>query len=231
MCDGDACCGCRTVCYWLVCAVIAADRFIARSSTDREAWLWNRSQGITATAVSRGFTASGFAEVVAQMENPRPITPSALMEWGNIREPHIAQIVKERYGVFGNDWLISKGGPLSSDRWQMCTPDGLSLDHALIGEYKTSGKPLDKIPAHYMRQCQWQMYVCDAERLLFAYELRLDAPGGMYAPGFDVHCQFVERDEKFIKELIVVAEKLQTINVYKSWEEREGIENGYLADS
>jgi hypothetical protein len=104
------------------------------------------------------------------------------------------------------------------------------LDHTLIGEYKTSGKPLDKIPAHYMRQCQWQMYVCDAERLLFAYELRLDAPGG-FAPSFDVHCQWVERDDKLIKSLIDVAEKLQTINVYSSWTEREELENGYLADS
>ena len=212
--------------------MIAADRFIARSSTDREAWLWNRSQGITATAVSRGFTASGFAEVVAQMENPRPVMPSAVMEWGNIREPHIAQTIFERYSIMPNDWLISKGGPLSPDRWQMATPDGLCWHdgHKTIGEYKTSGKPLDKIPAHYMRQCQWQMYVCDAERLLFAYELRLDAPGN-FAPGFDVHCQFVERDDKLIKSLIEVAEKLQTVNVYKSWEEREGMENGYLADS
>jgi hypothetical protein len=107
----------------------------------------------------------------------------------------------------------------------MATPDGLSLDHKMIGEYKTTGKPLDKISALYMRQVQWQLYVTDAEQCVFAYELRLDAPGG-FAPGFDVECQIVERDDKLIKELVSIAEKVQQVNVYKSWEEREEIENG-----
>ena len=205
-------------------AVIEVDRFLVRSS-DREAWLWHRSQGVTATMVARAFTPAGFAEVVAQMENPIEVTETSYMSWGNLREPYIAEVVKERFGVMPNDWVISKGGKLSPDRWQMATPDGLSLDHKVIGEYKTTGKPLDKISALYMRQVQWQLYVTDAESCVFAYELRLDAPGG-FAPGFDVECQVVERDEKLIKELVAVAEKVQQINVYKSWDEREEIENG-----
>ena len=205
-------------------AVIDVDRFLVRSS-DRQAWLWHRSQGVTATMVARAFTLAGFAEVVAQMENPEEVTPNAYMEWGNQREPYIAEVVKERFGVMPNDWVISKGGKLSPDRWMMSTPDGLSLDHKVIGEYKTTGKPLDKISALYMRQVQWQLYVTDAESCVFAYELRLDAPGG-FAPGFDVECQVVERDEKLIRELVAVAEKVQQINVYKSWDEREEIENG-----
>ena len=209
--------------------MIEADRFLVRSS-DREAWLWHRSQGVTATMVAKAFTPAGFAEVVAEMENPREVTPNAYMTWGNEREPYIAQVVKERYGLLPNDWLISAGISLSPDRWMMATPDGLSLDHTMIGEYKTSGKPLDKIPAHYMRQIQWQMWVTDAERCVFAYELRLDAPGG-FAPGFDVDCQIVERDDKLIKELVSVAEKLQTVNVYKSWDEREELQDGDMADA
>jgi len=206
--------------------MIEADRFLARS-TDREAWLWHRAQGVTATQVGKAATPAGFAEAVAELENPREVTVNAFMEWGNQREPHIAQVVKERFGIMPNDWLISAGEKLSPDRWMMATPDGLSLDHKLIGEYKTSGKPLDKIPAHYMRQVQWQMFVCgpQVERCLFAYELRLDAPGG-FAPGFDVETQWVDRDEKKIKELVSVAEKLQTVNMYASWEQREELENG-----
>ena len=204
--------------------MIEADRFLARSS-DREAWLWHRSQGVTATMVGKAFTPAGFAEVVAELENPREVTPNGFMAWGNEREPYIAEVVKERYGLMPNEWVISKGGKLSADRWQMATPDGMSLDHTMIGEYKTSGKPLDKIPAHYMRQVQWQLYVTDAESCVFAYELRLDAPGG-FAPGFDVECQIVERDEKLIRELVTVAEKVQQVNVYKSWDQREELENG-----
>ena len=203
--------------------MIDADRFLARSS-DREAWLWHRSQGVTATMVGKAFTPAGFAEVVAELEDPREVTPNGFMAWGNEREPYIAEVVKERYGLMPNEWVISKGGKLSADRWQMATPDGLSLDHKVIGEYKTTGKPLDKISALYMRQVQWQLYVTDAESCVFAYELRLDAPGG-FAPGFDVECQIVERDEKLIKELVAVAEKVQQINVYKSWDQREELEN------
>ena len=225
-------CGCEcdvcVVCGRVVggdSAVIEADRFLARSS-DREAWLWHREQGVTATMVSKAATPAGFAEVVAEMEaERREITPNAYMDWGNEREPYIAEVVKERFGIMPNDWLISAGGKLSPDRWMMATPDGLSLDHKVIGEYKTTGKPLDKIPAHYMRQVQWQMWVTDAERCLFAYELRLDAPGG-FAPDFDINTQWVDRDDKKIKELVAVAEKLQTINVYASWDQREELENG-----
>jgi hypothetical protein len=60
---------------------------------------------------------------------------------------------------------------------------------------------------------------------VFAYELRVDAPGG-FAPGFDVECQVVERDEKLIASLVSIAEKVQQVNVYKSWDEIEEIQNG-----
>ena len=202
--------------------MIAPNRFIARSS-DREAWLYARQQGITATMVAHGSTPAGFRDIVAQMENPTTVEPNAMMDWGNEREPHIAQIVKERFGIMPNDWLIAKDDGLN--RWQMATPDGLSLDHTVIAEIKTTGKPLDVIPIRYRRQIQWQLHVTDAERCLFAYELRLQGPEG-FVPGFDVVTQWVERDDRQIKELIATAEQLQQTNVYLSWEDREGLENG-----
>ena len=200
--------------------MISADRFIARSS-DREAWLAARSLGVTATMVAKGSTPSGFAEVIAQLESPVDIVPNAVMEWGNIREPHIAQVVKERFGIMPNDWLIAKDADLN--RWQMATPDGLSLSHNWISEIKTSGKPLDTIPIHYRRQVQWQLHVTGAERCLFAYELRLEGPEG-FVPGFDVVTQWVDRDEKMITDLIATAEQIQQTNVYLSWEERDQLE-------
>lgn len=201
--------------------MITPERFIARSS-DREAWLYARQQGITATMVAHGSTPAGFRDIVAQMESPQEITPNAMMDWGNAREPHIAQVVKERFGIMPNDWLISADADLN--RWQMATPDGLSLDHREIAEIKTTGKPLDVIPIRYRRQIQWQLHVTGAERCLFAYELRLEGPEG-FVPGFDVQTQWVERDEKSIGELIKVAEQLQMTNVYLSWEQREELEN------
>jgi hypothetical protein len=66
-----------------------------------------------------------------------------------------------------------------------------------------------------MRQIQWQMWVTGAQSCLFAYELRLDAPGG-FAPGFDVECQIVDRDDELILKLVTVAEEVQQVNVFKS---------------
>lgn len=201
--------------------MIAPERFIARSS-DRDAWLAARADGVTATMVSKASTPAGFRDVIEQIENPVDIVPNAMMDWGNYREPFIAQIVKERFGIMPNEWLISFDDGLR--RWQMATPDGLSMDHTLIAEIKTSGKPLDKIPVGYMRQIQWQLHVTGAERCLFAYELRLEGPEG-FVPGFDVETQWVDRDEKMISELISVAEQVQQNIVYRSWDERDAIEN------
>jgi hypothetical protein len=201
--------------------MIEADRFLVRSS-DREAWLKARAEGVTATMVQRAFTPAGMKEVLAEIDEPREVTPNAYMDWGNEREPYIAEFVKQRHGLLANDWLISAGGKMSPDRWMMATPDGLSLDHTMIGEYKTSGKPLDKIPAHYMRQIQWQMWVCgpQAQSCVFAWELRMDAPGG-FAPGFDIETQIVQRDNALIEKLVAVAEKVQQVKVYKSQEKDE----------
>lgn len=201
--------------------MISADRFLARSS-DRDHWLFMRDQGVTATQVARAATPSGFAEVIALIEEPRPVEVNDFMRWGVERESHIAAVVKERFGIMPNDWLIARDA--DSSRWQMATPDGLSMDHKWIGEYKTSGKPLDKVPIHYMRQVQWQLHVTGAERCLFAYEERLNGPDG-FVPGLDVTCQWIDRNEKMIKELVLVAEQLQQHRVYSDWAEMEGLGN------
>lgn len=201
--------------------MISTDRFIVRSS-ERDLWLAARSRGVTATMVAKAFTAAGMRDVVAQFEDPKPVIVNAYMQWGNDREPHIASVVKDRFGIMPNDWLISYDSGLRS--WQMATPDGLSLDHKWIGEYKTTGKPLDTIPANYMRQMQWQLYVTNAERCLFAYELRIEN-GDNFFPGMDVECQWVDRDEKLIKQLINVAEQLQTQFIYKEWDEMEMLQS------
>ena len=203
--------------------MIAPERFIARSS-DRDLWLAARENGVTATQVAKASTPAGFREVIENIENPQPVIPNAVMEWGNKREPFIALELKDRFGVMPNEWLISFDDGLR--RWQMATPDGLSVDHTVIAEIKTSGKPLDQIPIHYRRQIQWQLHVTGAERCLFAYELRMEGPEG-FVPGFDVQTQWVDRDEEMIAGLLQVAEQVMQHNVYRSWDEREELENNF----
>jgi hypothetical protein len=199
--------------------MIGIERFIVSSQT-KDLWLAARDRGVTATQVAKASTPAGMKEVLAQIENPTPVEPNGFMDWGVEREAYIAHVVKERYGILPNDWLLCAGG--AGNEWQMATPDGLSLDHKLIGEYKTSGKSLEKVPANYMRQVQWQLYVTGAEKCLFAYELRLEGPEG-FVPGFDVECQWIERDEKIIADLIKVAEEVQMHAVYmeRTKDERE----------
>lgn len=197
--------------------MIDVERFIASSQT-RGLWLAARDRGVTATQVAKASTPAGMKEVLAQIENPTPVEANAFMSWGTEREAHIAHVVKDRFGILPNDWLLCADG--AGNEWQMATPDGLSLDHSLIGEYKTSGKPLDKVPANYMRQVQWQLYVTGAEKCLFAYELRLEGPEG-FVPGFDVETQWIERNEDMISELIVTAQKIQEHAVYWERSQRE----------
>ena len=199
--------------------MIGIERFIVSSQT-KDLWLEARNRGVTATQVSKASTPAGMKEVLAQIENPTPVEPNGFMDWGTQREAYIAHVVKERYGILPNDWLLCADG--AGNEWQMATPDGLSLDHTIIGEYKTSGKSLEKVPANYMRQVQWQLYVTGAERALFAYELRLEGPEG-FVPGFDVECQWIDRDEKMIADLIKVAEEVQMHAVYmeRTKDERE----------
>jgi hypothetical protein len=199
--------------------MIAIERFIVSSQT-KDLWLAARDRGVTATQVAKASTPAGMKEVLAQIENPTPVEPNGFMDWGVEREAYIAHVVKDRYGILPNDWLLCADGP--GNEWQMATPDGLSLDHTMIGEYKTSGKPLDKIPANYMRQVMWQLYVTGAEKCLFAYELRLEGPEG-FCPGMDVECQWIDRDEKMIADLIKVAEEVQMHAVYmeRTKDERE----------
>lgn len=183
--------------------MISVDRFIVSSQT-RDLWLVERARGVTATQVAKAATPAGFEAAIAAMTEPETIVPNAMMQHGIDREAHIAHVVKENYGVMPNDWLLCH----EVERWQLATPDGLSLDHELIAEYKTSGKPLDKIPMHYMRQVQWQLHVSGAAACIFAYELRHETPYG-FVPGFDVKTQIVERNNKMIAELVSVAERLQ----------------------
>jgi hypothetical protein len=199
--------------------MIGIERFIVSSQT-KDLWLAARDRGVTATQVAKASTPAGMKEVLAQIENPTPVEPNGFMDWGVEREAYIAHVVKERYGILPNDWLLCADG--AGNEWQMATPDGLSLDHTIIGEYKTSGKSLQKVPANYMRQVQWQLYVTGAERALFAYELRLEGPEG-FVPGFDVECQWIDRDEKIIADLIKVAEEVQMHAVYmeRTKDERE----------
>ena len=185
--------------------MIAPGRFVARSS-DRDAWLEARTHGVTATAVAKAASGpAGFRDQLEARRNPVDVEVNPYMAWGSFMEGSIALWVKEQTGIMPNEWLIAH-----DDRRFLATPDGLSLDHTLIAEIKTMGTDREKPPLDHVRQMQWQMFCMGEQctRAFYAWQLRVDVPGG-FAPGWiEPRSVWVERDEKMIADLVKVAERL-----------------------
>lgn len=194
--------------------LLEPSRFIAPASVP-DAWHSARATGVTATQVSKAATPAGFRDVTAAMDAPTEFIDNDYMKFGRDQEAHIMLAVKEAHGVFANDWLIrSAESPL-----HLATPDGLSLDHTLIAEVKTTGKDWGsaaKIPPHYRRQVQWQLYVTGAERCVFAWMLRAVSPEGFVPAWLEPKMGFIERDQQEIEQLLEVADRLLMHAVYQS---------------
>jgi hypothetical protein len=197
--------------------MISAGRFVASKDIDEQAWLAARREGVTATMVARSATTSGMRDVLENFG--APVHVNNFMAWGTAREPVIAGWVKREFGIMPNSWLISAGEPLSADRWMLCTPDGLSLDHSEIAEIKTGGTVTPTIRIDHRRQIQWQLLVTRAERCLYVFEHRKDT-GEDFEPG-ELSWEWVYPDLDMQDNLMQVAQTLQDQLVYRSWEEAE----------
>lgn len=189
--------------------MISADRFIARD-TDRHRWLHARTGGVTATEVRDAATEAGFRDLVASWDGP-PFEGNEYTEFGRWAEPQLLDRAHREHGILPSGWLIAH----DTDRRWLATPDGLSLDHTVIAEAKTTGKDWTKPPIKYVRQIQWQLFVTGAEKCLLLWHLReRDDGGGFYMPWMEPKTLWVERDENMIADLIEVAEKV--------WEAKHG---------
>jgi putative phage-type endonuclease len=192
--------------------MIDADRFLV-SSEDKEEWLAVRRTGVTATQVAKAATESGFAEAVGEILNPTVIDDNPYMKFGRDNERWIVLALKQEFGIMPNSWLIGA----EYERWQMATPDGLNIDHTVLAEVKTTGKDwgdYSKVPIHYRRQVQWQLYVAgkQAEACIFTWLLRVEDNTGNFVPAwFEPKTVIVERDEKMIAQLIDTANRLKSV--------------------
>jgi hypothetical protein len=160
---------------------------------------------VTATAVAKAASGpAGFRDQLEARRNPVEVEVNAFMAWGSFMEGPISLWVKEQTGIMPNEWLIAHDDPRF-----LATPDGLSLDHTLIAEIKTMGTDR-KPPLDHIRQMQWQMFCVGEQcsRAFYAWQLRVEVPGG-FAPGWiEPRSVWVERDDKMIAELVKVAERL-----------------------
>lgn len=187
--------------------MIEQSRFLVQSANYDE-WLRVRATGVTATMVGKAHDDKGFAEVVSQIVDPTPIPDNAYMAFGRDQESNIIDRLAERFDISGNDWLIAS----SDAQWMMATPDGLSPDHGMIVEVKTTGRDwgsYEWVPMSYKRQVQWQLYVTGAEECVFAWMLRDKTPEGTFVPAW-VGPKYVtvKRNQRMIDDCISTAHKL-----------------------
>jgi hypothetical protein len=188
--------------------MIEQDRFLV-PSREREKWLEVRQTGVTATAVAKAVTPAGFQEVIDQIRRPGEIPDNDYMRFGREQEGPIIEKLQTVVDIEPNDWLIAKNA--DDKRWMMATPDGLSKDHQVIAEVKTTGRDWGtwaKVPGNYHRQVQWQLFVTGAQTCVFAWMLRVNERGAM-VPGWPgPKFVEVERDEALIERLEETAHRL-----------------------
>ena len=188
--------------------MIEQDRFLV-PSREREKWLEVRQQGVTATAVAKAVTPDGYREVLEQLRKPVDIPDNDYMRFGREQEGPIIEKLQSLVDIEPNDWLIAKDN--SDKKWMMAAPDGLSANHEVIAEVKTTGRDWErwaKVPGNYHRQVQWQLFVTGAEVCVFAWMLRVNK-GGVMTPGWPGP-KFVEvtRDEALMERLEETAQRL-----------------------
>lgn len=186
--------------------LIGPERFIANKAIDFDGWAQARLNGVTATEVARASTDAGFRDTVASYYNPEPPVDNPYVEFGKRYEGPISLMLKESFGIMPNEWLIAS----DNDPKHLATPDGLSLDHSVIAEIKTTGKDFDgKIPIGYRRQVQWQLYVTGADYCVFAWMLRVETRDGLMQPGWmEPKTIQIKPDDDEIETLKQTAERL-----------------------
>ena len=199
-------------------ALVDLEARAGASDQDREAWLAERRSGLTATGIkelwmrklgrkSYSTAQEMIDEKLGRVEDT--FTGNKYTRWGVDREPVIAAQLAgegftEEHRVFG----------AAANSCHLASPDGLAFDfdeNLVLLEIKTAGYDLPPGSAEfdakgYEFQCQWQMYVCGAQRVRFVVEERIEEPDGSFSPG-PLHRHWVERDDELIAQLIVCADE------------------------
>lgn len=179
------------------------------SDEDREAWLAERREGITATEVAKLAKSPGFeAELRRIKAGEETFSGNRHTAWGVAREPVIAEHARG-FGLEPEHRVFHA----REDSRHLASPDALGEDfdgRLFIGELKTSAHDLDPSGDYYWsttyaEQMQWQMYVTGADRCLLVWEQHDGHWPEPYT--FPVRSSWVDRDEQRILELIELADR------------------------
>ena len=191
------------------------------SDADREEWLAARRQGITATEVrdlwllAPGRRALAMAELAEKKLGRKTdsFSGNKYTAWGKDREPVIAELVRERFGIEPESRLVRGENPR-----HLASPDGIGsgmVADLVIAEIKTSSKDItpgtpEFDATGYLAQMVWQMHVIGATSCLFVFEPRLGAgtDDDPFTPGLTTF-SWVAMDEhdSMLGELLAIADE------------------------
>lgn len=165
-------------------------------SRDRPAWLEARKPGITASDAAK-FSKIESAPLYLKSKARDVFEGNAYTRHGNAREARMLNA----FNLEQNTLLFHA----ESNPRHMATPDAVkqaSSGDLILGEAKTTTKPFLKVPPDYFRQCQWQLHVMGADRLLFIWELHENFQASYPEPS----SLWVYRDDDTIHQLITIAD-------------------------
>lgn len=182
------------------------------SDTDREAWLAERRNGITATELRDIMIAPdrdrAIRDLVKKKREGDSFTGNAYTQWGNDREPVIARWLAG-YGVMPESRVFHA----RDNSRHLMSPDGISVDwdgRIVLDEIKTCSHPLPMgsealAKKGYIWQMQWGCYVLDAIGCHLTVELRHGTPRTGFSPGERTR-EYFPRDNSMIAQLLEVAD-------------------------
>lgn len=180
------------------------------SDQDRELWLAERMQGITATEIRDLVMGKKREQDLIDIKLGRKVdsfTGNAFTDWGKLREPIIAEGVRG-FGIEPESRVFHG----ATNSRHLASPDGIGVEFdgsLVVSEIKTSGKNIAPGTAAYEAtgyelQMLWAMWVTGALRCRYVTEQRLSTPDG-FAPG-PLSSDWVDRDDAKIAELVVRAD-------------------------
>lgn len=185
------------------------------SDADREQWLAERRTGITATEVRDLYLRKiSVRELVDRKLGRVPdvgdLSHIPVIGWGKFREPHIAAIVEQRFGIRPESRVFRA----ADEPRFLASPDGVGVnfDEMLqVCEIKTAGKNVAPWTDSYAEkgyeiQQQWVMRVLGAQRSLFAWEKRETLPDGQFVNG-ELQFEWVARNDLLIEKLEALARR------------------------
>lgn len=167
---------------------------IRASSENRDEWLAARNSGVTATNAGKLASIESIDSIL-KSKFFDGFTGNPATDWGLEREPFLL----EWAGFEQNKNLYHAEDELRF----MATPDGIRFhnNEIVLCQVKTTGKSFKKIPAHYYRQVQWEMYVMGAARCHYVVEEHKDFVPVSLEPKLEI----IERNDEVIASLKTLA--------------------------